>query len=292
MPVPLLRFAAIALIALLGGCMSRGIPQAEGQFEALAARELLVKSAKAHGLEAFLRLEDISVSYSGEWYGLVSRIQPGLIDPGFRQGSQERIILKGRPVVAQRHDGPQGSKQVIRKGESIEVFYNGVASRDQAALAAAALVADAYRMFLSGPFYFLENNSSLQMGPDEEVEGRSCQSIVAVRRPGHGLSAEDRYQLFIDRENNLLRRVRFTMEGLDSTKGAIAEVDFFDHQTIAGITWPTRFFERLRKPIPGLPVHDWQLTGLDVNRGLSEAEVSGKSFSGKAEAPAPTLKAP
>lgn len=292
MPASLLRFTAIILITLLGGCMSRGIPPADGQFEALAARELLVKSANAHGLPAFLTLQDISVSYSGEWYGLVSRIQPGLIDPGFRQGSQERIILKGQPVVAQRHEGPQGSKQVIRTADKISVFYNGEASLDKESQAAAALVADAYRLFLTGPFYFLDNNLSLQMAPDEEVDGRTCQSIVAVRRPGHGLSDEDRYQLFIDGENHLLRRVRFTMEGLDSTKGAIAEVDFFDHQTIAGVTWPTRFFERLRKPIPGLPVHDWRLTGVDVNRGLSATELSGKAFSGKAETPARRITAP
>ena len=144
-------------------------------------------------------------------------------------------------------------------------------------------------MFLTGPFYFLDNNLSLEMAESEDVEGRACDTLLAVRRPGHGMSAEDRYLLFIDRENHLLRRVRFTMEGLDSTKGAIAEVDFFDHQTIAGVTWPTRFFERLRKPIPNLPVHDWQMTGLDVNRGLSEADISGQAFSAKAAAPAKAL---
>ena len=109
---------------------------------------------------------------------------------------------------------------------------------------------------------------------------------MAVRRPGHGLSAEDRYLLFIDRDKHLLRRVRFTMEGLASTQGAVAEVDFFDHKEIAGVTWPTRFYERLRKPIPNLPVHDWRLIGLDVNRGLTEADISGPAFSAKAATPA------
>jgi hypothetical protein len=35
-----------------------------------------------------------------------------------------------------------------------------------------------------------------------------------------------------------------------------------------------------------LPVHDWRLTGLDINRGLSEADISGKIFSPKAAEPA------
>jgi hypothetical protein len=284
MPASLIRLFLIALLLpLFGGCASRGIPQASGQFEDLTARAVLKKSAEAHGLAAFEQINDLNVSYSGEWYGLVSRIQPGLIDAGFRLSSQERTLLKTPRLTGQNHQGPQGSKQVIRDAGSVQVFYNDAPSADKEALAAAALVADAYRMFLTGPFYFLDGNLSLEMAENEDVEGRACTTLLVVRRPGHGLSVEDRYLLFIDSENHLLRRVRFTMEGLDSTKGAIAEVDFFDHQTIAGVTWPTRFYERLRKPIPNLPVHDWRLTGLDVNRGLSEADISGKHFSPKAE---------
>ena len=278
----LTRLLPIALLLLLGGCMSRGIPQASGNGEQPAARAILQKSAEAHGLAAFRQIEDISVGYAGEWYGLVSKVQPTLIDADFRQGSQERILFKGGPLIGQRHLGPKGSKQVIRRASDVQVFYNNAPAADRDVLAAAALVADGYRMFLTGPFYFLDGNLSLEVGDDESVEGRLCTTLIAVRRPGHGLSAEDRYLLFIDRENHLLRRVRFTMEGLESTQGAIAEVDFFDHQEIAGVTWPTRFYERLRKPIPSLPVHDWRLIGLDVNRGLTAADISGPAFSTRA----------
>jgi len=286
----LTRLLPIALLLLLGGCMSRGIPQTSGNGEQPAARAVLQKSAEAHGLTAFRQIDDLSVSYAGEWYGLVAKIQPTLIDADFRQGSQERIIFKGGPLIAQRHLGPQGSKQVIRRASDVRVFYNDVPASDKEVLAAAALVADGYRMFLTGPFYFLDGNLSLEVGDDESVEGHLCTTLIAVRRPGHGLSAEDRYLLFIDRENHLLRRVRFSMEGLESTQGAIAEVDFFDHQEIAGVTWPTRFYERLRKPIPSLPVHDWRLIGLEVNRGLNEADISGANFSSQAAEPARPIK--
>lgn len=278
----LIRLLPIALVLLLGGCMSRGVPQAVGSGEQPAARAVLQKSAEAHGLAAFRQIDDLNVGYAGEWYGLVSKVQPTLIDAEFRQGSQERIIFKGGPLIGQRHLGPKGSKQVIRHNGEVQVFYNDAPANDRDVLAAAALVADGYRMFLTGPFYFLDGNLSLEMGENEDVEGRACTTLVAVRRPGHGLSAEDRYLLFIDTENHLLRRVRFTMEGLESTQGAVAEVDFFDHKEIAGVTWPTRFYERLRKPIPSLPVHDWRLIGLDVNRGLNAADVAGPAFSAKA----------
>lgn len=281
-----IRFLPLALILLFGGCMSRGIPQASGSGEQPAARAMLQKSAEAHGLAAFRQIDDVSISYAGEWHGLVSKIQPTLIDADFRQGSQERIIFKGGPILGQHHLGTKGSKQVIRHSAAVQVYYNEIAADDHDVLAAAALVADGYRMFLTGPFYFIAGNMSLNVGDSEEVEGRPCTTLIAVRRPGHGLSAEDRYQLFIDAETHLLRRIRFTMDGLESTQGAIAEVDFFDHKQIAGVTWPTRFYERLRKPIPSLPVHDWRLIGLDVNRGLIETDISGPTFSAKAAEPA------
>lgn len=290
MPASLIRLFLIALLLpLFGGCASRGIPQTESTGEQAAARALLQKSAEAHGLAAFRQINDLNVGYAGEWYELANRVQATLVDPEFRQGSQERMLLKEPVIISQRHSGPLGSKQVVRTQNGVQVYYNDVPASNPDVLAAAALVADGYRLFLTGPFYFLDGNLSLETAASEDVEGRSCFTLVAVRRPGHGLSAEDRYQLFIDSENHLLRRVRFTMEGLASTQGAIAEVDFFDHQEIAGVIWPTRFYERLRKPIPNLPVHDWRLTGFDINRGLSESDISGKSFSPKAEAAARPL---
>jgi hypothetical protein len=38
-----------------------------------------------------------------------------------------------------------------------------------------------------------------------------------------------------------------------------------------------------------LPVHDWRLTGLDVNRGLSLADINGAEFEPKAAEPAGAL---
>ena len=280
------RGLTLAAVIFLSGCASRGMPPV-GALEIQAdARTLLQQSAEAHGLSAFREMTDISVAYASDWYGLVGKIQPTLVDPDFRQKSQERIIIKPAPVVAQLHTGPKGSKRVFRTSDATQVHYNEVADTRADVVDAAALVADGYRMFLTGPFYFLDGNISLTTVGGESVNGRSCQTLLAIRRPGHGNAAEDRYLLFIDSENHYLRRLRFTMEGLESTRGAIAEVDFFDHQRIAGVVWPTRFYERLIKPIPNLPVHDWRLTGLDVNRGLSVADVIGGVFSSKAAVPA------
>ncbi len=126
--------------------------------------------------------------------------------------------------------GRRAASRFVRAAETISVAYNGVRSGDRTVAAAAALVADGYRLFLSGPFYFLGGNAVLALAGSETVDGRLCDRIVAVRRPGLGLSAEDRFMLWLDRTDGRLRRVRFTLEGLASTQGAIAEVDFIGHR--------------------------------------------------------------
>lgn len=279
----------VVLLPLLGACAAL-IPQAQQVGEQPAARALLEASAQAHGVAAFRQIRDLNVSYDGQWHYLVQKLQPVLVDARFRKSSEERLLFGREPVVGQRHSGPGGVKQVTRSATAVDVRYNGQPASDREARAAAALVADAFRLFLLGPMYFIEGNTSLALAGSGDVDGRACDLLLAVRRPGHGLSAEDRYLLFIDRQDRLLRRVRFSMEGLASTQGAVVEVDFFDHRDIAGVRWPTRFFERIRKPIPMLPVHAWRLTGLDINRGYAASDITGAEFSGLASAPARALQ--
>jgi len=284
-----MSLVVMLLFALVQGCASRGFPPLTENGIDPQAAALLQRSAERHGLAAWQQLQDVSVAYAGEWSWLVPRLQPELIDAGFRQKSEERLILGEGGLLGQQHHGPQGSKQVVRAAGTISVTYNGEPNSDPTVAAAAALVADGYRLFLSGPFYFLGGNAVLALAGSETVDDRLCDRIVAVRRPGLGLSAEDRFMLWLDRADGRLRRVRFSLEGLASTQGAIAEVDFVGHREIGGVLWPVRFIERLKKPIPDLPVHDWQLVGLDLNRGLSASEIGTTGFSGKAAAPAQPL---
>lgn len=276
-------------LLLLAGCAGRGVPQALSPGEQDGARTILEASAAAHGLAAWRQLRDVSVAYEGEWYGLVGRLQPTLIDAAYRQGSEERLLLADAPIVGQSHRGPGGQKQVLRTADDVQVAYDGQPAADAEVRDAAALVADGYRLFLTGPFYFLNGNLHLERIDDTWVNGHHCDILLAVRRPGLGRAAEDRFLLYIDRERRWLRRVRFTLEGLASTQGAVAEVDFFDHRQIAGVVWPTRFYERLKKPIPNLPVHDWRLVGLDVDRGMTADELVAPGFSARAAAPARRL---
>ena len=133
---------------------------------------------------------------------------------------------------------------------------------------------------------------SLELAGVERVvlDGRAheCDVLRARVAPGLGFSDAEDLALFIDRGERLMRRVRFSLNGLDSTRGAVAEVDGFDHTALHGVRWPTRFHERLLRPLP-LPVHDWRLEGLDVDRGLGLAEVGGAAFLGKAAPPAAAL---
>ena len=292
--------ASLALPAapLLSACAAP-MPVSLNATTTPAARALLMESAQAHGLAAFQALRDVSVSYSGEWRALIGRIQPAIVDASFRASSEERLLLR-EGIVAQAHSGPGGRKQVLRRtapggqGE-IKVWFNGEEARDVERRSAAAIVVDNYSLFLLGPLLLVDRSwadrvSGMEISGVEWVEDQECDVLRLRIAPGNGFSSQDQLALFIDRKQRLMRRIRFTLDGFAGTLGAIAETETFDHQTLHGVRWPTRFYERVLRPIR-LPAHDWRLTGLDVNRGFSASEIDGPVFSGAAAAPAVRLKA-
>ena len=263
-----------------------------------AAQALLSQSAGAHGSMGLSKVRDISVSYTGQWRAIVDKLQPALVDAGFRGGSEERVLLNDG-IVSQAHAGPSGRKQVVRTltplpSGDVHVWRNGNADDDKDSRDAAALVADSYLLFLLGPMLlslhgFEERIIAAELGGRRRIQVdagvHECESLRIRLRPGMGFSAEDDLMLFIDRESHLMRRVRFTLNGLESTRGAVAEVDVGRFKTFEGISWPTHYYERLLRPVP-LPVHEWRMTGLDLNRGIDARELTGSTFLGKALAPA------
>ena len=294
----------LASAAWLSACASSPWPDIAAGAGSSSARARLQESADAHGLAAWRGLRDINVSYRGGWRALAQQRQPVLVDAGYRAGSQERL-LPGAGLLAQDHRGDAGHKQVLRRqagrggpggpggpgpaNGDVTVWLNGSVSTDRDVRDAAALVADGYSLFLAGPMALAGFAGPVNWGPPETLHGRRCDQLLLDLVPGLGFAAGDRLALFIDREPGLLRRLRVSLNGLRSTVGAVAEVDFFDHLGQHGVQWPRRFAERLGLPVPDLPVHDWRLTGLDVNRGYGPDALSGAQFGGAAAAPARPL---
>ena len=292
----LLAAAAAAPLAWLAGCASPlpldAPPPAGGDAD---ADRLLQASAEAHGLAAFRQLADINVRYRGTWRPLVDRVQPVLVDKGHRGGSEERL-MPAAGLVAQAHSGPAGMKQVVwRRGDgaparpsTVAVWFDGRPSADADVLDTAALVAEGYGLFLLGPLWLHGRGLAARRDGTEQVDGRACDVVQVWLRPGLGRVALDRIALCIDRQSLLMRRVRFTLEGHAATRGAVAQVDAFDHLQRFGVTWPTRWYEEVLRPI-SLPAHDWRLDGLDVNRGYDAAVLSGAAFGGAAAVAAAPL---
>lgn len=289
----LLAAAGLPGAAAVSGCatplpLSTPLPPADP-----AALARLRDSADAHGLAAFRGLSDINIGYEGQWRPLIDRVQPVVVDPGFRGSSQERL-LPAAGINAQAYRGPAGRKQVLwRRGNSaragqVAVWFNGAPSSDGGVLDAAAVVAEGYSLFLLGPLWALDRAGTARLDGTERVNGRLCDVVQTWVRPGLGRAALDRVALFIDRDDAITRRVRFTLEGYANTAGAVAEVDSFEHQRRFGVLWPMRSFEGVVHPIR-IPAHDWHVTGLDVNRGYDGAALMGPEFSGAAAAPAGPL---
>lgn len=283
-------------LASLSACASSPWPELPAGPGSSSARNRLQESADAHGLAAWRGLTDINVSYRGEWRSLVKQLHPVRVDAGFRASAQERL-LPGAGLLAQDHRGQAGHKQVLRRQRTpggpasgeVTVWLNGSISADRDVRDAAALVADGSHLFLAGTMALAGFAGPVNWGPPETLDHRRCDQLLLDRVPGLGFSASDRLALFIDRDLGLLRRLRFSLDGLRSTVGAVAEVDFFEHLSQHGVWWPRRFAERLRLPMPDLPMHDWRLTGLDVNRGYGADAISGAQFTGAAAVPARAL---
>jgi len=286
-PAPRLLLAAMA--GLLSACSSPQICTRDIGKSDPAAKALLAASQDAHGKKAFAKVRDVSVRYEGKWAAVGPKFQPVLADTKFRRGSEERLLTASRAMM-QEHSGSGGKKIVVRKPGTVAVSYNGVASNDAEASRAAALVADAYTLFLLGPFYFDRPGVVLAPNGEAIVNKAVCDQVLAVLRPGFGMAKEDRVILFIDRATKQLRRVRMTLNGLESTRGAEVDVTFRDFRNIGGIVWPTDFDERIRVPFD-LHAHHWRMLGLDTNRGLNASDLAVTGFKGRAAKPAAALPA-
>lgn len=254
------------------------------------AEALLLRSAEVHGLAAYRRLHDINIAYDGRWRPLIDRIQPLVVAPEWRGSSEERLLPRAA-INAQSYRGSAGNKFVHwQRGSDaapgrVAVWFNGQPARDPRVLAASAVVAECYGLFLLGPLWLADRSLAMQRAGNERVHGRLCDVVDVWLRPGLGLSALDRVAVCIDRDDAVTRRVRFTLEGFEDTQGAVAEVDTFEHQRRHGVLWPMRSYEAVVHPLR-LPAHDWHITGLDVDRGYDAAALSGPGFGGSAAAPA------
>ena len=227
----------------------------------------------------------------------------------------------GQPVAARGPDGVRGASVYYdgqlpsrlmdieeRPGEDDSARGDddeparipGAGGDDAAAQEAAAMVAEAYRMFLTGPFYFTQRDraAAAQLAPDAaggQVEARSmllelpaddrramsrltaqmskpttvqgavCDQVLVELRPGFGTSPVDRVQVAIDQRTKYVRRVRFSLDGFRETRGATAEVELSGFKEVDGIVFPTRFLEIVVHPIDR-EVHRWEATDIGITR--------------------------
>jgi hypothetical protein len=292
MKIPTLSMVVLATLSLLNTACTTVVPLAKTTSTQSDARLLLDKAQLAHGgRDAFGKINDINVSYDGTWYYLITKIQPLITDPKFRKTAEDRVLPKAG-VLAQIHRGESGEKTVIKKGGlrgEMGVWVNGKPQNSADPIAASHIVLDAYQAFLY-PAFYVERARLLEVVGEAWVGDRKCDVLLTILSPGIGGALEDKAIIYIDKQDHLVRRVRLTLENTASTKGAAVDVDHSEFVTLAGIKWPTKFYESIAKPFAGLSAHDFYLTGLDVNRGLDSNDFIGGQFSEKAAKPAAPFK--
>lgn len=252
-------------LVVLNSCSTLTVP---GQGSAVdgqaAAEQILTRSARETG-DPWNRLRTLTVSYEGEWSGVARRLQPVLVDAGYRKSSVERYETAGGRIE-QIHRGPEGEKKVVRTPGGARVSYSGgrVASGEDEA--AAALVADAYRIFSFGSSWLAGHADDPRVLAPRSLGGEECDRIQGLLRPGIGISEEDRFIAWIGRETGRMHRIQFTIDGLESTRGADVEVTFSDFQRFPdGVESPRRFIEHVVRPL-NVKAHEWRMVERESTR--------------------------
>jgi hypothetical protein len=79
----------------------------------------------------------------------------------------------------------------------------------------------------------------------------------------------------------LLRRVRLTLKGRESTRGAEGDVVFCDVKKVSGVIWPTDLGERASRPFKP-HAQRWNLGSPAIHRGQSIRELKLSHWGAKA----------
>jgi hypothetical protein len=250
---------------LLTACSSLPNPNSPSGKVSDEAVKLLEKSAAKAG-KPWRSLEKVEVAFTGEWTKIVQKMQPDLVNAEYRKSSRE-VYFPRLSRVEQTHTGPRGIKSVVRRPGKIEVSFSEYRTATEVEKDAAALVADAYTMFVFGADFLLSRGSDWRLWLSmqrQEIEGDPCSLVFGTLRPGVGRSAEDKVIAWISQRDHRLRRVQFTLNGLESTAGADVDVTFSDFQPGPnGTEWPRHFLETVRRPLT-LKAHEWRMTELKV----------------------------
>ncbi len=269
-------FLAPITAALLTSCSTLPVPGVATNKASSAEAKAILKCSSASSGDSWQKYQRVEVSYDGKWSTIATKVQPVLTDPAFRKTSLE-VYQPRLCKVRQIHSGPSGTKEVLRQQRQIEVKLNGVRSSDHEIQDASALVADAYTVFLFGSSWLLEHGDDLSLLDEKSIAGERCRLIAGRLHPGLGNSTEDHFIAWIGVESGLLKRFQFSLNGMDSTRGADVDVEFKEHwKSSDGSVWPGHFIEHIQRPIP-VKAHDWRMTSLRLDGRISTGGSSSVS---------------
>ncbi|NBB92612.1 MAG: hypothetical protein GVY32_05520 [Gammaproteobacteria bacterium] len=287
--MPFRRFStsafAFALLLFLSGCAGFPQPRENLQFhDGLSPGQWFDRMMRAHGGDLSDDPRDFNLAMTGEWSGMIQRIQPLVTDAGYRISAEERY-LPSKDLYVIRHRGPEGVKTVWRKGRDIRVWYDGQPVDDRDTLAATAMTTDAFELFHFGPSFLAGRAVDMARLTNGREGGRRFPRLLLTIEPGFGMAERDQVVAWIDPDSHRLFRVHITLNGFETTRGAHVDTTFSEYVEHGGYWFPTSFEERVRGPIR-IHAHDWRITGRDLSRGWRPEHVQGPDFDGPAARPA------
>ena len=190
--------------------------------------------------------------------------------------------MPNKGLYSALYNGPAGTKKVVRTPDSVEVFYNNEVSKESETLQATAMTSDAFVLFSLDPLALNRYQTDFTQIADSNFKGKKYHRIYSRIKPGLGFAKEDE----VDPDTYLTYILEVTLKGYPKTQKAHVNVRYLDYQQFGKnnqyrFTIPTHIIERVLAPI-NVHAHTWRVTGLDLNRGITLNDISGKKWKGLA----------
>ena len=280
---------------LLAGCAAPWpeLPAGRGASGSSSALQQLQSTAQTQGLAAWRGLQDLNLTLSDTWWPPAGQLRAGAT--AATAVPLEVRLLPSGGSLALRHaplDGGGRSPHHLlqaQPGGQVQRWSGGQPVAGDAASRAAAVVADLHRLLLLGAITLDKHPGPVHWAEPVTLDGRRCDHLRLLLQPGLGGGSADHLSLFIDRDQDRLRRLRVSLTGLGLALDQPLEVNLSEHRRLHGLLWPGRWAATAPAALPGRPRHSWELQALDVNRGYAAADLAQAPRAGRAAAPTQPL---
>lgn len=242
-------------------------PKLRADAEAQAARLergraiVLNASAAAGGLEKWRTKQDVSFRVTDSWSVPISVWPASSVE-----ATHYYLLHRNIGRVEMKTD--KGFHQWGLYQKKPWALLNGVI--DSEGIKHAEYAISSFVYFFEIPFKFLDKGAYPEFVGEEILDGRTYNKVYVSFGLNFGFYPTDWHVAYFDKATGRLASVTYT--ALEKSPAFVEYTAAFDdYREIDGLVIPTSVAVKMSRPIPGVPIHQWQISDVRFDNGLTEA---------------------